>query len=256
MILEVKLISTKEKELEKVASVMQELYSYNTIFSATVIKNYDSIFEFENLNVETINVQEKREIVNDIINNANSNLLILDLHYELDVLKDVIKTTFENNCDYIYFYGKNGKFEKFISKVDTMFFNFYLNLKKKNRFLENLNTLTYISYRIIKVMRTCDEEYSYLQNTDTFKDYDVVSREVDIPKKSIFKNMLFPLICLFNIGLVVVLFINMVKYFKTTNTILNMIIICLFILLLLFIYSFLLYYHIKFKRILKRGNDE
>lgn len=256
MILNVKLISTKEIELQKIESVMQELYSYNIMFQTTLVKNYEQNFANDNLSVETIKEQRKREIVDYILNNASSDILILDLSYDLNILKDVIKTTFENKSDYIYFYGKVGEFEKFIDKIDATFFNFYLNLKKKARYLDNLNTLTYISFRILKVMRTCDEEYSYLQNTESFKNYDVVHHELDYRKKFSLKKIMFPLISLFNIALVVVLLINMIKYFKTTNTILNMVIICLFVFILLFGYSFLIYYHIKFKNLLKRGNDE
>lgn len=252
----VKLISTEKKELEKLADVMNELYSYNTIFVATLLKNYEYEFSYENLKIKNIFEKNKRAIVNYLLNNANSDILILDLKYDLDILKDVIKTTFENNCDYIYFYGKTGKFESFFDKIDTTFFNFYLNLKKKNRFMENLNTLTYISFRIIKVMRTCDEDYSYLQNTETFKSYDIVYHELDFRKKFSLKKIMFPLISLFNLALAVILLINMIKYFKTTNTILNMVIICLFVFILLFSYSFLIYYHIKFKKLVKRGNDE
>lgn len=256
MILNINLISTKENELEKIENVMKELYSFGIMFETKLVKNYEKNFEYENVKIENVIEKDKRQIVNNILNNASSDILILDLSYNLNILKDVIKTTFENKCDYIYFYGKVSKFERFFEKIDATFFNFYLNLKKKARYLDNLNTLSYISFRILKVMRTCDEEYSYLQNTESFKNYDVVYHELDAPKKFKLTNFLFPLISLFNIALVAVLLINMIKYFKTTNTILNMVIICLFVFILLFGYSFLIYYHIKFKKLLKRGNDE
>lgn len=256
MILNVKIISTKECELKKIEELMKELYSYNTIFTASLIKNFEKDFSFENLSVETTQEKNKRKILDSILNNASSDLLILDLKYDLNILKEVIKTTFDNRCDYICFYGKNRKIGKFLCKIDDKFFNFYLKMNKKAKYLDNLNTLTFISFRVLKVMRTCDEDYSYLQNTDSFKNYDVVYHELDIPKKVTLKNFLFPLISLFNVALVVILLTNMIKYFKTTNTILNMVIICVFVFILLFGYSFLIYYHIKFKKLLKRGSDE
>lgn len=256
MILNVVMISTKQSELEKINDVMQEMYSYNTMFTASVITNYSCEFEYANLKVISSTLTLKREILNDVLNNATSDVLILDLKYDLSILKDVIKTTFENKCDYIYFYGKRNKFVKFIDAMDAKFFNFYLNLRRKAKYLSNLNTLTYISFRIIKLMRTCDEDYSYLQNCEAFKDYDTIYHEIDVQKKFQVKNIMFPLLTLFNISLVVVLLINMIKYFKTTNTIINMVITCFFVFILLFGYSFLIYYNVKYKKLLKRGNDE
>jgi len=254
MILSVLLLSTKKEELSKVKKVYEFLCESKIMFNCTLSKNYEENYNGEEkINCKTLNLKPK-QMINNFLNDNNSNILILDLSFDIKVLEETIKVVQCNiNKDIIYFYKSKSKFLSFFEKLERKLFGLFLKLKEKDEYLNNIQGLMYISFKILKVMRMCDSPFDYLRQFNVFEGYDILNYYFD--KNTIKTNgkdcivLIYPLILLLIMGITAVLCVNMIKFFYSTNTILNILVLTLFAFVIMFSISFGVYYHIKYKNL-------